>query len=104
MIRPGLLRSHHRGRRPADLVKAGQVDGEDAVPLLARELVDGDAVGQRVDAGVVHQDVEPAALRDDLLDARAAISSGFVTSSRSPRPLARASPPRPRPPSATRSV
>ena len=66
MIRPLFCCRIDRRGGLAHLVDAGQVDGEDAVPLLARELVDGDAVGQRVDAGVVDEDVEPAALRDDL--------------------------------------
>src|SRR5205823_13952861 len=39
---------------------AVEIDLDDAVPLRDRELVDGDAVRQGVDAGVVHQDVQPA--------------------------------------------
>ena len=62
------LRAHHAARRLAHLVDAGQIDGQDAVPFVARKLVDGHAVGQRVDAGVVDEDVEPAELGDDLVD------------------------------------
>ena len=54
----------------AHLVEAGQVDREDAVPLVAREFIDGNAVRQRVDAGVVDQDVEPAVFGNDLVDDR----------------------------------
>src|SRR3970282_2162829 len=48
---------HHRAR---DEPRAAEVRGEDAVPLLGRELDQrGRAVGQ---AGVVHEHVEPAEL------------------------------------------
>jgi hypothetical protein len=40
--------------------RAGQVDGDDGVPFLDREVFH---IGHVLDAGVVHQDVHPAKLR-----------------------------------------
>ena len=87
MIRPRFCSRIDRGGGLAHLVDAGQIDGEDAVPLLARELVDGDAVGQRVDAGVVHEDVEPAALRDDLPNDRRDLGGLGHVELAAPRPF-----------------
>ena len=68
MIRPDAACPHDPGGRPADLVEAGQIDRQDPVPFVARELVDRHPVGHRVDARIVHQDVELAVIRDDAVD------------------------------------
>jgi hypothetical protein len=48
----------HAGQRGGDGVEiGGQVDGDDAVPLRRRELLHR---ADELDAGIVHQDVEPA--------------------------------------------
>ena len=70
MIRPEPRAAHGPGRRFAHFIKTGQVDGEDPVPLVARELVECDTVNQRVDTRVVHEHVEVAVLGDDLVDDR----------------------------------
>jgi hypothetical protein len=53
--------------------RAGEVDGEDLVPVLVFEL-EGELVGG--DAGVVDEDVEAAVAVDDLLDGLSAIVGG----------------------------
>ena len=48
--------------------RAGQVDVDDALPLLERQVLDRD--GRRADARVVEQDVEPAERRVDAREKR----------------------------------
>ena len=47
-----------------DLIETGKVHCEDAIPFLTRELVNGDAMRQGVDACVIDDDVEPLAAFD----------------------------------------
>lgn len=58
------LRAHDFGGGAADFVEAGEIHGEDAIPLFAWELVDGDAMREGVDACVVDDDVEATAAFD----------------------------------------
>ena len=56
-------RQHRLQRGAAHHVQPVEVDAGDAVPFLGRKRVDVDAVRERVDAGIVDQDVEaPEAL------------------------------------------
>ena len=71
MIRPPGRSSHCRDRSAADEEDAVQVDPDDAVPLLHREGIDVDAVGDRVHAGIVDEDVEPAEDAQRFLEPRA---------------------------------
>src|SRR5262249_8270080 len=67
---------HRAGCEPADLVEARQVDGQQAVPLLPRELVDGPAVGEGIDTGGAGPDVKPAEGGNDLVDNALALLTG----------------------------
>lgn len=60
---------HHEGRHgPAHQENPAQIHRHDAVPFLDRKLVDRHAVPHRIDARVVHQQVNPAELRDHLVN------------------------------------
>src|SRR5207249_5184073 len=61
------LRAHQGGDDPADLVQTSDVHGENAIPFRTRILVDRHPMGQRVDAGVVDENVDAAELGDNLV-------------------------------------
>ncbi len=68
MIRPEPRTRISPRHRLADFVQARDVDRQNAVPFITGELVDRDTVSQRVDAGIVDQDVDLAVLGDDALN------------------------------------
>ena len=74
---PGALRLHRRQRRLGRQEGAAQVDGEHAVPLLGGGVLD-----QRPgkDAGVLHQDVEPAVRAERRGDRRLGVAAGGAMS------------------------
>ena len=67
MIRPERLRPHHDADCLAHLEKPREVHRQDTVPLRTRKLIDRHPMRQRVDAGVVDENIDSAKLRDDLL-------------------------------------
>ena len=61
MMRPAPSSGEHRPQcGAAHDVKAIEIDTSDAIPFLYRKLVDGDAVRQCVDTGIVDENVEAA--------------------------------------------
>ena len=67
----------HAGHRGADGVeRRREVDRDDRVPFLDREILD---IGDMLDAGIVHQDVDRAEALFRRLD-HAAISAGLLMS------------------------
>ena len=65
-IRPVIAVAHVSDDRPATLEYAGQIDVDDALPILIALIPDrGRLAG---DAGVVDEDVDTSRLRQDLLD------------------------------------
>src|SRR5262249_6357538 len=67
------LPAHEWGERAAYFEDGGQIPGDDPVPFGARELVERHTVGERVDPGVVDQNVEPAGIGLDPLSGRGQI-------------------------------
>ena len=59
MIRPQPFCLHRRHREAGGVEGRGQVDGDDRVPFLGREVLDRRDV---LDAGIVDEDVGPAEL------------------------------------------
>ncbi len=64
MIRPPVAFAHPRQRQSAGVEHRRQVDGEDGVPFLHRELIQRRHV---LNAGVVHQNVHAAELAFGIL-------------------------------------
>jgi hypothetical protein len=76
MMRPQCLRAFIRQRGADGVEGGGQVDRDDLVPFLDRELLDR---RDELDAGIVDEDVDRAELGLGLAT-MAAISSGLVMS------------------------
>ena len=66
-----LIAALHRRKRSADGVKGGrQIDGDDGVPAIRRELLDGSDV---LDASVVDEDIDEAISLFSAMDERGAL-------------------------------
>ena len=60
MMRPQLAPLHPRYRSPHAVEYRGHVDGDDRVPAFSGKVLD---IGDKLNAGVVHQDVQRSKLR-----------------------------------------
>ena len=70
MMRPDPLRAHHARRRAGSHRRAPSDRQPGCGPILRAEIGRWSRDGERVDAGIVDQDVEPAPFRDHLADDR----------------------------------